>query len=79
MLYPHSVYAKEDLETTEDTDGKTGSQKGSGIRASYAFWVYDDEAASGTDRFLLGRNFYSEKDLTTVDEDGETVPVEGVV
>lgn len=71
--------SKENIETSLDTDGKTGSQKGSGVRASYSFWVYDDEIVSSRERFLIGRNFYSDKDLTTVDKDGETVPVNGII
>lgn len=79
ILYPSGVESKENIETSLDTDGKTGSQKGSGVRASYSFWVYDDEIVSSRERFLIGRNFYSDKDLTTVDKDGETVPVNGII
>lgn len=75
MLYSGSLASGEkNVLTEEDTDGKQGSQKGSGIYASYSFWVYDKDTTSANNRFLISRNKYSDKDLTTKDEEGNEIP-----
>ena len=75
-MYPKTIPSKTvDIETPEDTDGKTGSQRGSGILASYSFWVYDNDTPSpNKPRYLMTRNVYSDKDLTTLNDKGIREP-----
>lgn len=74
-LYASSINSSEaNKEGPEDTDGKTGSQKGSGIYASYSFWVYDKDAKSVNHRYLLSRKKHSNMDLYTTDEEGNKLP-----
>lgn len=76
MMYPNTIPSKTvNVETPEDTDGKTGSQRGSGILASYSFWVYDNDTETPTNkRYLMTRNKYSDKDLTMLNEEGKRIP-----
>lgn len=78
ILYPSSVQSKSDMVTGDATDGKTGTQKGSGIHASYSLWIYDDESTSTQERFLMAREKYSNSDLYHVDKNGNKIRKPGM-
>jgi hypothetical protein len=79
-MYASSINSSEtNKKTTDDTDGKTGSQKGSGIYASYSFWVFDKDAKSVNHRYLFARKKYSEMDLYEKDEEGNDIPKQDLI
>lgn len=78
ILYPSSVKSSDNLATDPSTDGKTGSQKGSGIHTTYSFWLYDNEAVSKPNRYIFSRKYYSDGDLFKVDSKGNKVPKKGI-
>lgn len=78
ILYPSSITSKPDMILGATTDGKTGTQKGSGIHASYSLWIYDDESASTEERYLMAREKYSDSDLYTTDKNGNKIRKQGM-
>lgn len=78
ILYPSGIDFKKNTITGKETDSKVGTLKGSGVHASYSFWVYDEDVTSANERGLLTRQYYSESDLYTVDVNGNKTPKPGI-
>ena len=75
LMHPSSVDSKPNMIMGSDSDGKTGSQKGSGIQMTMSMWVMDKGKTDSTrPRWLISRETYSKNDLETLDEQGNTVP-----
>ena len=78
LMQPSSIESKQNMIMGDDTDGKSGSQRGSGIQMTMSMWVMDKGKTESTrPRWLISRETYSKKDLEHIDEHGNTVPTKG--